>query len=283
MSFWRGLRQFFVEKGLEIVFLALFIPLLLGALTVLLKDRWDVYLLLSFVVVALYLVLSYAMWRRERRKTQPDLGMAGALNVPRRGVVFTISPNSANPASVVSFVWDRIKPDFVGFLGTPLTEDAGTVKRLRAALGLEEGRYKSEFWDPTEVSEGTVKAGLVIDWMVRQGVSERDLVVDLTGGTATMSVAAFMAAQARRVDCQYVQSEFDRVNNVRIQNSEKAILITSYGQPAVIPPGEEPRGQVLEQRRLEGAAEPGADMIARSDGSTPGAGETNLPASDLHG
>lgn len=248
MSFWRGLRQFFVEKGLEIVFLALFIPLLLGALTVLLKERWELYVVLGAALVASYLTLAYVRERRERRKSRPDVGMAGALDVPRRGVIFTLGLHSDRPASVVSLVVERVRPEFVGFLGTPRTEEAGTVKRLRTTLCLGEDRCKSEFWDPTEVAEGKVKAGLVIDWLLRQGVSERELVVDLTGGTTTMSVAAFMAAQERRVDCQYVHSEFDRVKNERIHGSEKAILITSYGQVAGAPQGE----AATSDRRLGG-------------------------------
>lgn len=228
MNNWRILRQFFVEKGLEIVFIALFIPLLLGAVTVLVKDRWFLYLLLSVAVVAAYLALVAVREKRARRKSLPNVGLAGALDIPRRGVVFTLGLHSDKPMSVLSIVIEKVKPDFIGFLGTPETESGGAVKNICAAQGLGPGRCKSEFWDPTEVSEGKTKAGLVIDWMLKQGVSERELVVDLTGGTATMSVAAFMAADERRIDCQYITSKFDSVTNERIRGFEKAILLTSY-------------------------------------------------------
>jgi hypothetical protein len=74
--------------------------------------------------------------------------------------------------------------------------------------------------------------------MLRQGVSAKDVVVDLTAGTTTMSVAAFMAAQERRIDCQYIHSEFDRVKNERIKGSEKAILLTSYDHSTNFASGE---------------------------------------------
>lgn len=247
MNIWRTLRQFFVEKGLEIIFIALFIPLLLGAVTVLVRDRWIIYLLLSFAVVVAYMALVYLRGRRERRKTPPDVGLTGALDIRRRGVIFTLGLHSDKPTSVINMVINEVKPDFIGFLGTPKTEEAGTVKNICLAIGLGPAQCKSEFWDPLEVGEGKIKAGLVIDWILKQGVSKKDLVVDLTGGTATMSIAAFMAAQERRIDCQYVHSEFDRVTNERIRGFEKAILLTSYEAAAAGLPGDTPpaAGEVI--------------------------------------
>jgi S-adenosylmethionine synthetase len=40
--------------------------------------------------------------------------------------------------------------------------------------------------------------------MFRQGLNGRDIVVDLTGGKATLLVAAFIAADVKRIDSQYL-------------------------------------------------------------------------------
>jgi hypothetical protein len=60
-----------------------------------------------------------------------------ALKVPRRGVIFTLGPRSANRASVVHQAIDAlrsieggVKPEFFGFLGTPQTDQAGIFELL---------------------------------------------------------------------------------------------------------------------------------------------------------
>jgi CRISPR-associated protein (Cas_Cas02710) len=226
----RSLRQFLAEKGLEIIVVAVSIPLVLAALAVWLANRPAFMLLLGTAFLMLYLIFISIRDFRERRRRPPDIGQLAAFQVPRRGVIFTLGLHSNKPNSVVHIVLEQLKPEVIGFLGTPKTDEANTVGNLCSGLSLQKTQCKSEVWEPAEIEEGKIKTGMVIDWMLKQGLGKREIVLDLTGGTVAMSVAAFMAAEERRIDCQYIYSEFDKIKNQFIPGSQKPILITSYAE-----------------------------------------------------
>ncbi|MCA1592024.1 MAG: hypothetical protein LC754_05120 [Acidobacteria bacterium] len=225
-----NLRQFFADKALELLVAGVCLQLALAAVAVWLANSPAIMLLLALSVLLLLFVFTGVKELRARRK-RPQIGGEEALQVPRKGVIFTLGLHSAKPGSVVYLVVDKLKPEFIGFLGTPETEKAEVVKTLCRALELPEGKCKSESWKPTAIREGKIKTGLVLDWMLEQYVSESNVVLDLTGGTATMSVAAFMAAEERRIDCQYIYSKFDVSKNQIVPGSQEAILITHYARP----------------------------------------------------
>jgi hypothetical protein len=224
----RSLRQFLAEKGLEIIVVAISIPLVLAALAVWLANRPAFMLLLGMSFLMLYLIFISIRDFRERRRRPPDIGQLAAFQVQRRGIVFTLGLNSNNPESVVNIVLEQLKPEFVGFLGTPETDESNMVGNLCSVLRLQKAQCKSEVWELAEIEEGKIKTGMVIDWMLKQGLGKREIVLDLTGGTVAMSVAAFMAAEERRIDCQYIYSEFHKIKKELIPGSQKPILITNY-------------------------------------------------------
>jgi hypothetical protein len=216
-----GLGNFVWTMALTAFALKLGSPLLLGLVVVSVMSSFVAYK----GVVAL------------RRRLQPPQIQPpeDALKVPRRGVIFTLGPRSANRASVVHQVIDAlrgieggVKPEFLGFLGTPQTDQAGIVELLCDDLTIPPVNVKSETCEPTDVFEGKAKAALIIEWIFRQGLNERDIVLDLTGGKATMSVAAFIAADEKRIDSQYIDSQYDSEKNQIKPGSQKQILITRY-------------------------------------------------------
>lgn len=220
-----GLGNFVWTMALAAVALKLGSPLFLGLVAV--------SVLSSFVAYKGVVAL--------RRRLQPPQIQPpeDALRIPRRGVIFTLGPRSADRGSVVHQVIDAlrgieggVKPEFFGFLGTPQTDEAKTVEQLCGDLNIPLDNVKKEACKPTDVYEGKAKTALIIDWMFRQGLNERDIVLDLTGGKATMSVAAFIAADEKRIDSQYIDSEYDREKNQIKPGSQKRILITRYLPPS---------------------------------------------------
>jgi hypothetical protein len=228
MSNFRSLRQFLAAKGLEIIVVPVSITLVLAALAVWLANHPAFMLLLGTAFLMLYLIFISLRDFRERRRQPPDIGQLAAFQVPRRGVLFTLGLHSDKPNSVVYLVLEQLKPEVVGFLGTTETDEANIVGNLCSLLSLQKTQCKSEVWEPAEIQEGKIKTGLVVDWMLKQGLGKRDIVLDLTGGRVDMSIAAFMAAEERRIDSQYIYSEFDKIKNQFIPGSQKPILITNY-------------------------------------------------------
>lgn len=184
----------------------------------------------GLVSIAAVFSLAERVNRARVVRRRPIIGDEAAFSLPRRGIIFTLGLHSAKPGSVARTVITRTNPELVGFLGTPETEDAQIAQTLIRELFLSEDRVKCESWSPTAVREGTLKTGIVMDWMRSQGLPDSSIVLDLTGGTATMSVAAFMAAEEREIDSQYVASEFDKAKNQILPDSQHLILITRYAR-----------------------------------------------------
>ena len=62
--------------------------------------------------------------------------------------------------------------------------------------------------------------------MIDKGLSKDDIVVDITGGTAIMSIASYIAADENKIDTQYVYSEYR--DNKPVEGSQKALMVSSY-------------------------------------------------------
>jgi hypothetical protein len=212
------------EKGVELLLGGL-IGLVLGNVPALVGNNPNVALV---VALAIALLLVVHLWARNYQKTHVNLtlGEMIAFKKKRRGVIFTLGLRSADKGSVIYLIQKALQPEYIGFLGTPQTEKL--VEAIVRELNLKVGTYKTEAWEMTEIDEGKTKTSLVIDWMGKQGLGKSEIVLDITGGTATMSVAAFMAAQERQIDCQYIQSRYDEIKNEYVKESQKPVLITNY-------------------------------------------------------
>lgn len=221
------LRRLISEKWLELLIAGICLHLFCAAVVIWLEGRPVVLLLIVLAIVFLLFALLGVRDLRKRRK-DPTIGELMAFKLRRRGVILTLGPRSTDPNSVVFQVQKALKPEFFGFLGSPETDKAGVVDYLCQTLGLDETRFKAESWEPTRILEGATKTKLVIDWMIEQGLEKKDMVLDITGGKVTMSVAAFIASQDQQIDCEYIDSEFNREENQIIEGSQKPILIARY-------------------------------------------------------
>jgi hypothetical protein len=221
------IRQFFASRLMEIVIIGFCVQLLVTAFAIWVGNRPSL-IVISAAVLFILLVTAIGVRELHSRRRRPVIGEEKAFELPRKAVIFTLGLNSDKPGSVVDLVMNRVRPEWVGFLGTPATDQAGIVSTICQRFSLPPERIKSESWEPTEINDGRVKTLLVIDWLKRKELVPSEMVVDLTGGTATMSVAAFMAAQECEVDCQYIYSEWDRDKNLLKPGTQRPILVTRY-------------------------------------------------------
>ncbi len=183
--------------------------------------------LIVFVVAIYSMGAVVAMARRRRLPSKT--GELTAFKKKRRGVILTLTPNSLASDSVARMVLEKLRPEYVGFLGTQQTEDREIASTLKKEFQFSDDHYKSKHFVPTDISAGVTKTGDVIDWMIKEeGLSRSEVVVDITAGTATMSVSAFIAAEERQIDCQYIYSEYDRDKHQVIPGTQLPILIKEY-------------------------------------------------------
>ena len=220
------LKVFMREKFLEIIIIAIVIQLLTNTLSNIFGDRP-----LAIVLIALILFISVfgimAISERLRSKRRV-IGEDIALKMNRRGIIFTIGLNSHNSNGPVTKVINTLKPELLGFIGTNSTEKARVVESLIQSFGLKPEQYRSKTVDPTNIKEIKDDTAHLIDWMQSQGLSSEEIVIDLTGGTAVMSVAAFMATDERKIDAQYIFSEYRE--NKPIEGSQKALLVSHFSR-----------------------------------------------------
>jgi CRISPR-associated protein (Cas_Cas02710) len=165
---------------------------------------------------------------RLRRRRLSVEAVEGRPQVPRRGIVLTLSADSDLPGSAAVHALHHLRPLYVGFFGTPLTDDRRVVETILTERCPEAEivplATNRKTWDLADLRDGKRTVELLIDWLLDRGLAPGEILVDITGGTKTMSVCAFLAAQAKGVDCQYIQSDWDASRRQR--GSERFTLIS---------------------------------------------------------
>ncbi|MDY7041291.1 MAG: hypothetical protein SVX38_10560, partial [Chloroflexota bacterium] len=99
---------------------------------------------------------------------------------------------------------------------------------IKTASGLDADHIQKEIVDPWSVVEVRDKTTFILDWLTRHGVERAEIAVDITGGTAIMSAAAFSLATEWQVDCQYVRSDYGD-DNKPIPKTQRAMFVTRHG------------------------------------------------------
>jgi hypothetical protein len=152
-------------------------------------------------------------------------GNKGLINMKsRRGIIFTVGLQSHTSDSPLNKVINTLKPEFFGFIETQRTINEKIVNSIVTNNSIKDGHFKSTLVDPTNIDEIRTNVSNLVKWMLGQGISSEDIVVDLTGGTATVSVAAFTTAAENGIETQYVFSQFDDKNRP-IPNTQQLILL----------------------------------------------------------
>jgi len=121
---------------------------------------------------------------------------------------------------------ERQKPLYVGFLCSSRYEHV--VDEIIHEQGYQPGTWEKKVVDPWDIKTiHNATFDLATWFLAKNNVALNDIVVDVTAGLTTMSIAAFLTAEEMKLDTQYIRSEYDK-DGKRIPNTECAILITKH-------------------------------------------------------
>lgn len=214
--------KFIKEKLLEIAVIAIVVQLVTGAFMISLGNS-PILIGFSAIVLVLLIVLASTIYDvLSRRKV---VGKGDAINIKRKGIIFTVGLKSHEADRPLMKVIRNSSFQYYGFIGTEKT--SGVVRAIVQAAGLIEDSYREKKVVPTNILETTQDTTHLILWMIEKGLSKNDIVVDLTGGTSIMSVAAYIAADENKIDTQYVFSDYDE-SNKPINGKQEAVLVSKY-------------------------------------------------------
>jgi hypothetical protein len=188
------------------------LQLLISAATLLAGNVTGLVGLALAVAVAAAAILGVRDVARRRRR-RVDIGeAAGAPERMRPGVILILSTGSDAPDSAAVHAIRHMRPTYLGFFGTPETDERRVAEKLLAErcpeLGVAPAATNAKSWDQLDLRDGTRTVMALIDWMLDRGLEPAEVVVDITGGTKLMSVCGFLAAEAKGVDCEYIRSEW---------------------------------------------------------------------------
>jgi len=219
----KSLKNFFREKWLEIAITALILQLLTSALSISLGNKPWIIVLIAIGLILIIITIMVASELISKRREIPIYEDPSFLKFKRKGIIFTIGLKSHDPGSTVMKAIIKLKPEFYGFLGTELTHQNKIVDSIIRNSELDPNKCREKIVAPTNIKEIREDTEHLIDWMLKEGLLPDDIVVDLTGGTAVMSVAAYMAAYGKGIPSQYIYSEYK--DNKPIEGTQRALII----------------------------------------------------------
>lgn len=219
-----SLRLFFTDKYFEILFSVFGLGFILNAINIKIKSP-VIYILLAGIfilsAILIYLIRRYLFFKRITKD-----GLVFDFDSPRRAIIFTVGFRSALDDSILYKVYEKLQPEFIGFLETKETREKNIVKTIVERLNIQESDYKTEVVDPNDVKEIKAKTQILVDWFKKEKISGNEIVLDLTASTAVMSVASFMAADELNIDTLYLYSQYK--DNKPIEGTQKPILIRKF-------------------------------------------------------
>lgn len=170
-------------------------------------NKGVIVLVLVIVMVPVGIVVERLMEAIQRRALRPTITSQDPQ--PRRGLVITVGPGSLavrdGQGRAFTRILGHVQPEFVVLLAGPQlsNDDRQSLEQLpRLTLNREV---------PVEIR--TIDAGRVdqagalsaIHALRHREVQPEDIVVDITGGTLSMSLSAFLAARETGCDVQLIQ------------------------------------------------------------------------------
>jgi hypothetical protein len=218
------ITNFVRNKWLEIAIVAFAIQLITNAFSIYLGNNPLLIFLtaLGLILVIVLVTITLDAMRRDRR----IIDGGNALEKRRKGVIFTIGLKSNEISSPAMKVVGKLKPQYLGFIGTEKTIEANIGRTIAETNGTKSEYFREKSVDPTNVKEIKEDVDHLIQWMLANNLSKEDIVVDLTGGTAIMSVASYIAADENKIDTQYIYSDYR--DNKPVDGTQKALMISSY-------------------------------------------------------
>lgn len=222
------IKELFKDKWYEMVVGALGMNLLSTAFAVFVNNN-PLVLLVSFATIVVLILLA-AVVRKQLIRPLPSIFEGRALGHPRKGIVLTIGLHSHKKGSPALKVLERQKPKYCALIGTEKTFMENVGQQIALHAGIKAQFFKQENINPIKMAEIKAVTISLIHWMMEDGLHTRDIVVDITGGTVPMSLAAYTAASELGVDTQYVYSDYDKDRNIALNGTQKAILNPSKAQ-----------------------------------------------------
>jgi len=222
------LQRFFQEKWLEIAIVAICFQLLTSGVALYLGDRPLTLIVTAIVVLLLVAVGTVAaeQWRARKRLIGGEFQWGSDV---KKGVIFTLGLRGHEDSGTIMKMIRAVKPNYVGFLASQATAKADITASIVSRCALSDSQWREKIIDPTNVSEVRDDTKHLISWMQSCGLPNSELLVDITGGTAVVSVGAFMAADEAKVGTVYVYSQFK--DNKPIEGSQRPLRIASYDSP----------------------------------------------------
>ncbi len=199
------------------------VPAFLSAVTLRIS-AWTVFYLSAplSVLAALAVAWSIGLWsdRAERKRYE---NLVVGVHRRRKGLIMTVGPGSALPLNGQPSLAEKalrfVQPEFVALVGSDKTADAVVrVSNLADQLFRRQQIPVVPTFRSFEVSSADLEprgvAG-VFDWLRDQGLGIADIVVDVTGGTVSMSLSTYIAAAARHCDVQVVRQDDGQMSMIR--------------------------------------------------------------------
>jgi hypothetical protein len=201
-------------KGLITV---VFIQLLIGAFF-----TSNLYLFFGILISeAAILALIYIIILMQRKREHALRGESIAFQVARKGLIFT----TGGQDDTLRISLNQQKPDFVAFICSKETKDK--AEKLSKELGFDADHYWMELVDPRDVMEIQAKTEMCYNWLKKKGIQDSDVAVDITGGTKPMSVGAFLMAEEKQIDSQYIFCR-QYENNKCVDGTQEALLLGNF-------------------------------------------------------
>ena len=128
----------------------------------------------------------------------------------RSALICTISDRPGASDELVPVIVEQLKKKgritCLGLIGTAETEMGGTARTITERLGDLQGLLVKEVpCDPFDLKDAHVMAQSLINWAITScRVPHRQVLIDVTGGTAVMTLGAYLAAQEAGIDVEYV-------------------------------------------------------------------------------
>jgi hypothetical protein len=190
--------------------------------------RPELILLVSIIFVCMLTYLVYrtvAYLTRAAPPPTPSIsgGSNEAFSIPRTGIIFTLGQQP----STLRHALTSQKPTWVGLICT--TETQTVADALLSEFGYDDAHVRK--WPISHKDVQAIRSGVVAlsNWLTEDvRLLKHEVVIDVTGGTKPMSIGAFLASEALRVDTQYVVSQYNTATNTPIPGTQDEILLTHY-------------------------------------------------------
>jgi hypothetical protein len=181
-------------------------------------NKWQLWIVL-IVSIGMLFFIAFILWIRTLRVRNSTLDGSEAFAVTRTAIIYTVGKSG----DILRMSLDHQKPNFVGFICTK--ESESIAEDIAKEYSMTDSFCKKTIvqpWDIKSIYSGTLG---IISFMEMKHIEAENIVVDVTGGFTTLSIGAFRAAEDRRVDTQYLRSEYKKDGD-RIPGTEAAILLT---------------------------------------------------------